>query len=353
MKKSEVVIILLIVAALLSCPTPNPASSPAKSWVVSTLAGDGVANFRNGAGASARFNSPFDVEVDSSGNVYVADYINHRIRKITPEGEVSTFAGSGQSGTQNGAAETAQFHYPNDVATDSSGNVYVVEPHSHWIRKITPEGEVSTFAGSGQSGTQNGAAGSAQFHYPDGVATDSSGNVYVADTSNNLIRKIIPQGEVSTFAGSGQSGTQNGAAGSAQFNSPRGITVDSSGNVYVADSGNNLIRRITPGGEVSTFAGSGTAGDENGAAGEAQFNIPTGVTTDSSGNVYVADSGNNLIRRITPGGEVSTFAGSGQAGDENGAAGEAQFRYPTGVATDSSGNVYVADKDNHRIRKIE
>ena len=140
MKKSEVVFILLIVAALLSCPNPNPTNSPAKSSanlpVVSTLAGDGVANFRNGAGASARFNSPFDLEVDSSGNVYVADYINHRIRRITPEGEVSTFAGSGQSGDENGAAGEAQFRYPTGVATDSSDNVYVADKDNHRIRKI-------------------------------------------------------------------------------------------------------------------------------------------------------------------------------------------------------------------------
>jgi len=310
--------------------------------------------------------------VDSSGNVYVADNGNHRIRKIAEKDDgiwtVSTLAGSGAEGYQDGAAASAQFNLPIGVAVDSSGNVYVADRGSNRIRKITKENDgtwtVGTTAGSGTVGYQDGAAASAQFNFPTGVALDSSGNVYVADESNHRIRKFTEDDgtwEVSTLAGSGTVGYQDGAAASARFFFPAGVAVDSSGNVYVADNANHRIRKITEedGGAwtVSTLAGSGTAGHQDGAAATAQFNLPSGVALDSSGNVYVADNGNSHIRKITEedGGAwtVSTLAGSGTAGHQNGAAATAQFHTPSGVALDSSGNVYVADNGNSRIRKME
>jgi len=359
LKKITGFLILLIVAALLSCPNPNPASSPAKSLanppVVSTLAGTTLrTGATNGPGASALFNFPNDVAVDAAGNVYVADYDNHRIRKITPGGVVSTFAGTGQMGATNGPGASAQFRKPRGVAVDLSGNVYVGDQDNHLIRKIAPNGVVSTFAGTGQMGATNGPGASAQFNDPRGVATDSSGNVYVADTFNHRIRKITPEGVVSTFAGDGTQGAANGDGASAQFKNPNNVATDSSGNVYVADSGNHLIRKITPEGVVSILAGDSTADYRDGEGRSAQFSFPYDVATDSSGNVYVADSNNHLIRKITAEGVVSTFAGTaGTMGGDDGAGNVAQFRYPTGVAADSSGNVYVADYSNHLIRKIE
>jgi len=357
MKKFSGVLILLIVGTLLSCsdPASSPAKTvssppPAKSWVVSTLAGS-TRGFADGAGTEARFNYPYGMAVDASGNLYVADYYSHRIRRITPAGEVSTFAGSGTAGSADGLGTSAQFKFPTGVAVDSSGNLYVADRDNHLIRKITAAGEVSTFAGS-SAGFADGAGTAAKFNKPTGVAVDSSGNVYIGDQSNHRIRGITSGGLVSTLAGSTQ-GYMDGAGTSAQFRFPYGVAVDASVNVYVADYSNHLIRKITPAGEVSTFAGSGTAGSADGLGTSAQFSSPSGVAVDASDNVYVADLNNHLIRKITAAGEVSTFAGTGTAGFADGAAGTAQFKAPIAVTVDAAGNVYVADYSNHLIRKIE
>ena len=209
--------------------------------------------------------------------------------------------------------------------------------------------EVSTLAGS-TVGFRDGLGTTAQFNFPSGVALDAGGNVYVADFSNNLIRKITPEGLVSSLAGSTE-GFRDGSGTSAQFNSPIGVAVDAAGNVYVADSFNNRIRKITPEGLVSTLAGS-TVGFRDGAGTSAQFSYPIGVEVDAAGNVYVADYGNHLIRKITPEGLVSTLAGS-TVGFRDGSGTSAQFNGPTGVAVDAEGNVYVADESNHLIRRIE
>jgi len=356
MKKFTGALIFLIVAALLSCPKPagSPAKTvssppPAKSWVVSTLAGS-TWGFGDGAAETAQFRYPYDVALDASGNLYVADYHNQRIRKITAGGEVNTLAGSAR-GFADGLGASARFNYPVGVAVDASGNVYVADRDNHLIRRITSGGEVSTLAGSTR-GSADGAAGTAQFHSPAGVAVDAAGNLYVADTSNHRIRKITAGGEVSTLAGS-TAGFADGLGTSAEFNLPSGVALDSEGNVYIADRNNHAIRRITAGGEVSTLAGSGTAGSANGLGASAQFNYPYDVAVDSEGNVYVADFSNHLIRMITPTGVVSTIAGSGTAGFADGAAEAAQFSYPVGVTVDAAGNVYVADYSNHLIRKIE
>ena len=268
---------------------------------------------------------------------------------------VSTLAGSGAfgfNGFADGTGTEAKFHYPSGVAVDSAGTVYVADYNNHRIRKISPSGVVSTLAGSGAFGFADGTGTEAKFDQPTGVAVDSAGNVYVADTWNSRIRKISPSGEVSTLAGSGAFGFADGTGTAAKFNYPFGVAVDSSGNVYVADMWNNRIRKITPSGVVSTLAGSGVFGFADGAGTAAKFNEPTGVAVDSAGNVYVADMGNNRIRKITPSGEVSTLAGSGAFGFADGTGTEAKFHYPFGVAVDSSSNVYVADRENHRIRKI-
>jgi sugar lactone lactonase YvrE len=314
---------------------------------VSTLAGS-TSGFADGTGAAAKFNTPVGVATDAAGNVYVADQANNRIRKITPAGVVSTFAGS-TAGFADGTGAAAKFNTPNAVATDAAGNVYVADTGNQKIRKITPAGVVSTFAGS-TAGFADGTGAAVKFKNPYGVATDATGNVYVADYLNNKIRKITPAGEVSTLAGS-TSGFADGTGAVAQFNSPIGVATDAAGNVYVADVYNYKIRKITPVGEVSTLAGS-TSGFANGTGTAAQFNSPRGVATDAAGNVYVADYGNNKIRKITPAGEVSTFAGSGANGTTEGPVATAKFSGPQAVATDAAGNVYVADQVNNRIRKI-
>jgi len=346
------ILIIGIAAVLASCkaPTPRSQNSPSKVWVVGTLAGS-TRGFAMGTGAAARFNTPRGVAVDTSGNVYVADAGNHRIRKVTAAGEVSTLAGS-TAGFANGTGAAAQFNQPTGVAVDTSGNVYVADSLNHRIRKITVDsngvGGVSTLAGSGTVGFAEGTGTAAWFNTPRGVAVDGSGNVYVADSLNHRIRKITAAGEVSTLAGNDTRGFRDGA--SAQFNQPHGVAVDSDGNVYVADAGNDRIRKITANGVVSTLAGGDTEGSEDGAS--ARFNVPNGVAVGTSGNVYVADLGNHRIRKITTVRVVSTLAGS-TAGFVEGIGAAARFDQPHGVAVDSDGNVYVADSKNHRIRKLE
>jgi len=363
-------IILALIILLASCKGSKSASP---AWVVSTLAGS-TKGYQEGAAADAQFDGPQGVAVDSSGNVYVADTNNHRIRKIAKEGgtwTVDTIAGDGTAGHRddedNTATTTARFDRPTGVAVDSSGNVYVADRNNTRIRMITEDGEDANGNKIWKVKTIGAAA---QFSDPIDVDVDSSGNVYVANSNSHRIRKIAKEGgtwTVSTLAGSGR-GYQEGAAATAQFTWPTDVAVDTSGNVYVTDQENNRIRKIeiTPGEgqeedtvEVSTLAGSGTAGYQDGAAAAAQFSSLAGVDVDKSDNVYVADSGNHRIRKIT--GEeddagnktwtVSTLAGSGTAGYQDGAT--AQFHTPDGVAVDESGNVYVADTSNHRIRKIE
>ena len=317
------------------------AEPPVNQGVVTTLAGS-VAGFANGTGSAAQFYYPYGPAVDSSGTVYVGDSGNHRIRKITSVGVVTTLAGSGVAGFADGTGSAAQFNFPTGVAVDPSGTVYVAD--NQRIRKITPAGVVTTLAGSGVAGFADGTGSAAQFNYPRGVAVDSSGTVYVADRYNNRIRKITSAGVVTTLAGSGTQGFANGAGSVAQFDGPSGMAVDSSGTVYVGDSGNQRIRKITSAGVVTTLAGSGTYGFADGAGSAARFKYPDGVAVDSAGTVYVGDSMNRRIRKITPEGFVTTLAGDGTA---------AQFEGPTGVAVDSAGTVYFADFYNNRIYKVQ
>jgi len=317
--------------------------------VVTTLAGDGTAQLLNGTGTSARFNSPRGVTIDSTGNLYVADYTNHTIRRIV-SGVVSTFAGNGTSGSADGTGTNARFVLPLGVAVDSTGNVFVAEFNGHRIRRITPLAVVSTFSGSSQ-GFANGLGTNTNFNSPSGVAIDSAGNVYVADQSNHLIRKITPAGLATTFAGSGVAGFSDSLQ-PARFNNPSGIAIDSSGTMYIGDPTNQRIRKITSAGVVTTLAGNGTIGSTNGTGTNSNFNYPQGVAVDSTGNVYVADGDNCCIRKITPAGVVTTFAGQTTPGFANGTGTNATFRVPQGIAVDSVGNLYITDNQNHSIRKI-
>jgi streptogramin lyase len=313
---------------------------------VSTLAGS-TSGYTDATGTDAQFSQPYSVATDADGNVYVADAGNHKIRKITPAGVVTTLAGSTQGYTE-GTGAAAQFYYPYGVATDADGNVYVADTFNQAVRKITSTGVVTTLAG-GTNGSADGTGAAAQFNYLTGVATDAVGNVYVADKDNNKIRKVTPTGEVTTLAGS-TSGSADGTGAAAQFSGPYNLATDAIGNVYVADASNSKIRKVTPAGEVTTLAGS-TAGFADGTGAAAQFQYAYGVAVDAGGNVYVSDTYNHAVRKITSAGVVTTLAG-GTQGATDGIGTAAQFNYLTGVATDAAGNIYVADKDNHRIRKI-
>jgi sugar lactone lactonase YvrE len=327
--------------------------------VFSILAGSGVAGSADGSGTVAQFNQPSGIAVDAAGTLYVADAGNSTIRQVTPTGVVSTLAGSaGVTGSADGSGAAAQFNQPSGIAADSAGNLYVADAFNNAIRKITVAGEVSTLAGSAGvagRGSADGSGSAARFFNPAGIATDTAGNLYVADTGNQTIRKITAAGVVSTLAGSvGVCGSANGSGTAAQFCSPAGIATDTAGNLYVADTGNQTIRKITAAGEVSTLAGGvGVTGSADGNGSAAQFNRPVGIAVDTAGNLHVTDTGNATIRQITPAGVVSTLAGSaGVAGSADGIGSAAGFFNPAGIAVDTLGNLYVADSSNSTLRKI-
>jgi sugar lactone lactonase YvrE len=323
-------------------------------WVaiVTTLAGNGNVGSTDGVGANATFTWPNGLKVDANGNIYVADMNSNKIRKITPAGVVTTFAGSGIPGPADGTGTNAQFYNPTEIVIDANGNLFVADSWSNAIRKITPAGVVTTFAGSGAAGNVDGTGTLAQFYNPVGIAIDQNGNLFVTDNGNNEIRKITPSGVVTTIAGTVVPGNVDGTGTSALFNRPGGITIDANSNLFVADSWNNEIRKITPAGIVTTVAGNAIHGSTDGTGTNAQFYFPQGITTDANGNIYVADLSNNEIRKITPAGVVTTFAGTGTRGSSDGLATAALFDDPTGVAVDANGNVYVADAGNNMIRKI-
>jgi sugar lactone lactonase YvrE len=337
------------------------------NWVVTTLAGlarhpggaDGIAN-------AARFNFPFGVAVDSAGTLYVADTYNDAIRKVTSSGVVTTFAGlGGNFGSTEGIGIAARFAGPSGVAVDGSGSVYVADQVNHTIRKVTSDGVVTTLAGlAGYAGGANGTNSDARFNYPTGVAVDSAGNIYVGDAANNRIRKITPVGSdwaVTTLAGPTDSddtettqGYADGIGNAARFTVPRGVAVDSAGNLYVADTVNSAIREVTPAGRVTTLAGAAGWGSKDATGLSAQFYWPSGIAVDNATtNLYVADTYNHTIRKVTPARVVTTIAGkTGTPGSADGLGHEARFNFPSGMAVDSVGNVYVADTYNNAIRKL-
>jgi sugar lactone lactonase YvrE len=315
-------------------------------WLVNTLAGTSQGYVD---GFAAKFNAPSGIAADAQGNLIITDFGNSVIRKITPAGLVSTYAGS-TVGLQNGPVSTARFYWPNGSAVDKDGNVFISEEATCLVRKITALGIVSTLAG-GDPGFADGAGASAKFRNPSGIAIDTLGNVYVADQFNHRIRKITPGGVVSTFAGGAQ-GSKDGTGTEAQFFRPVGLVVDANGNVFVVDLYNHRIRKITPSGVVTTIAGS-SGGFADGSGTAAQFAFPAGLALDKQGNLYVADTENQRIRKITPLGVVSTFAGIGTQGTADGLASTAQFFLPREIDIDADGNVYIVEAGGHRVRKID
>jgi ribosomal protein S11 len=325
--------------------------------IITTIAGNGTAGY-TGDGSlagNAELNMPFDIASDSSGNVYIADANNNVIRKLTAStGNISTVAGSGLGGDGVAADPYGNFF----VANTGYNRVLVGIPGSSGYSIYLWAGNINGTAGySGDGGT----APNALLHGPQGVAVDSSDNVYIADTTNNRIRKVTYSTDIiSTIAGNGTAGyTGDGnTATSAELNNPYGVAMDTSGNIYIADTYNNRIRKVTTStGKISTIAGNGTAGflGDNGAATGAEVYLPTGVAVDASGNVYIADYGNNRVRKVTVStGVISTVAGNGTGGfsGDNSSATSAELYRPAGVALDSSGNLYIADAYNNRVRVV-
>jgi sugar lactone lactonase YvrE len=325
--------------------------------VVTTLAGSGTYGSDDGVGAYARFAAPMAVASDRAGNLYIADQGNNTIRKIAQAGIVTTLAGTAaKAGSADATGAEARFYEPTGATADSAGNLYLADTRNHTVRKVTSAGVVTTWAGlAGKEGSSDGIGAEARFYFPSDVAADSMDNVYVADEWNDVIRKITSGGAVTTLAGmAGAPGSADGAGAQARFYRPTGLALDRADNIYVADHDAHTIRMIKPLGVVTTLAGTpGASGRVDGTGADARFAEPTSVATDTSGNVYVADSANHAIRKITPEGVVSTLAGTlGASGSADGTGAEARFNNPRGVATDPAGDVYVADTGNQTVRKI-
>lgn len=327
----------------------------AQDYVWRTMAG-GQPGGADGTGSQAQFYYPYGITSDTSGNLYVADDLNHTVRKVLPNGTVTTLAGkAGSAGAVNGLGALARFNRPSGVALDSRGNLYVCERGNHCIRKISPSGEVSTFAGMmGFGGSVDGSASQARFRQPRGIAVDANNNIFVADSDNHTIRKILSDGTVSTLAGLSQTtGSSDGLGGLARFNLPTFLCVSSDGNLFVADTSNHTIRKVTIAGEVTTFAGlAGQPGYVNGNTSVAKFNRPSGVFTTDAGDIYVSDSFNGYIRKITSSGDVTAFCGDGVAGWVDGSLDTARFWTPLGITITPIGEIFITDSINFAIRKI-
>jgi len=348
-----------ILLALVVCAT----DSTAQQGVITTIAGNGVMGFMGdgGAATAAELRYPFGEAVDKNGNIYICDYSNYRIRKVTPAGIITDFAGNGSWGlTTTAMPATNATIDPAAIAIDTAGNFYIADTRYHCIYKIDNTNTLSLIAGNGTWGYtgDGGPATAAELNVPDALAVDRSGNLYICDNGNVRIRKINTAGIISTVAGNGSTGYSGdgGAATAAELSDPTGVTVDKNGNLYVADGGNNRIRKITATGIISTVAGSGTAGfsGDGGTATAAELNSPLSVTVDTEDNIYISDLYNARIRMVRTSGTITTIAGKGTAGygGDGGPADSALLNEAYGMAVGGIGTLYLADEANARIRKI-
>jgi sugar lactone lactonase YvrE len=318
------------------------------SVTVSTLAGTGVEGYADGSAQNAQFNIPTGLAVDANINIYVADSKNHAIRRITPNGIVVLWAGDLTPGFADGLSTIAKFKNPECIAIDVAGNVYVSDGGNHSIRKIDLNGNVSTIAGNGSAGYADGLQSSAQFNNPNGLAIDANGNIYVADGGNHCIRKITPEGLVSTLAGNGTAGNANGGGNNARFNQPYGVALNTNGDIYVSDIKNERICKVTPEGFVTTFVGV----ESTSSGTTSQFPWPLGIAFDNDGNLLVVDYFRTRVLKVPPSGtSVGVLAGNGRLGHLDGSGTTAEFNAPINITVDKNGNVYVSEY-YHRIRKI-
>lgn len=315
--------------------------------VVTSIAGNGATGSVDGFGTAATIDFPNSITLDAQGNVYTTEFNLSRIRKISATtGEVTTVAGNGTKGFVNGIGTEAVFNTPYGLVFDSQGYLYVSEAGNQVIRKISPTNEVTTFAGCGTAGYVDANGTLAAFKTPGGMAIDAQDNIYVVEQSGHRLRKISPTGEVTTIAGSGLPGGDDGAGTSATFNGPRFVTLDAQANIYVTDQGGQRIRKVTQQGTVTTLYGNGTANP-------ALFKDPCGIVVDSRGYIYLADRGYHRIREISPSGVFTTIAGNGATGFSDGSGYAATFNQPIGLIMDAQGALYTTDAYNNRIRKIQ
>ena len=353
--------VTLIVVA---CTQAIPTDTLMLSGDISTMAGTGEAGFSGDGGpaTSAEISDPSGVAFDGAGNLYIADAENNRIRKVDTGGTITTVAGTGARGFfgDDGPGIRAQLDSPMGVVLDGAGNLYIADTGNDRIRKVDTDGTITTVAGSGAAGFSGGGgpATGARLSRPMGVALDGAGNLYIADADNNRIRKVDTSGTITTVAGTGTEGFSGdgGPATSAELSFPTGVAGDGAGNLYIADTANNRIRKVDTDGNITTVTGTRTPGfaGDDGPATSAQITFPTGVTLDDAGNLYIADSGNQLIRKVDTRGTITTVAGTGADGfsGDGGPATRAQLSFPAGVAVDAAGNLYIADFFNQRIRKV-
>jgi uncharacterized protein (TIGR03437 family) len=332
------------------------------SGTITTVAGNGRDGYSGDGGlaTAASLGYPSDVAVDAAGNLYIADTSNSRVRKVAPTGTITTVAGNGQQSYSGdgGPATAASLSQPRGVAVDAAGNLYIADGVNERIRKVTPAGTITTLAGNGayKFSGDGGAAAGASLNFPTGVAVDAAGNLYISD--GNRIRKVYVAGTITTVAGNGQAGYSGdgGPATAASLDGPMGLAVDAAGNLYIANTGNQRIRKVTPAGTITTVAGNGQAGysGDDGPATVASLNYPFGVAVDAAGNLYIAEASNSRIRKVTPAGTITTVAGNGQWGysGDGGPATAASLKAPSGVAVDAAGNLYIAEELNQRIRKV-
>ncbi len=330
--------------------------------IVSYYVGSGFRGFKNGIGKEALLNQPNGLAVDAQGNLYIADQGNHCIRKVTPDGNVSVYAGSRTPGFKDGPTNQARFNGPCGMTVDTKGNLYVCDYYNHCIRKITPSGQVSTYAGLGLQGYKDGKADQAMFNYPLAVVADKQGNLYVGDFENHAIRKITPDGMVSTFVG-GKRGYKDGTGEYAQIAGPASLSIDKEGNIYMVDVYNSAIRKITPSGYTTTVLSKDLKGfvDSTIVIGQLTFKSSGlslgnggGILVDNDGDLYIADGPGNVVLFVNMSTKVvKVLAGNGIPGLIDGEGLKARFNDPIELAKDPRGFIYVADFSNHAVRKIE
>lgn len=334
------------------------------SGKISTIAGSGIRGFSGDGGpaATAELGLPNAVAVDRDGNVYTGDWGSHRVRKVDQNGTITTFAGAGSSYPDDGGPATQAFlHYPMFAWVDKAGRLYIADSDDHRIRRVNPGGDITTIAGNGTAGFSGdgGPAVDAQLNYPASLALDAAGNVYIADAQNHRVRKVTPDGKITTIAGVGHGffSGDNGPATKADLRYPRGLALGGDGSLFIAEGGGDRIRRVDPAGIITTVVGNGTRGfsGDGGPATQAQLFSPAEIHLDRVGNLYIADQGNNRIRRVDRTGIITTVAGNGAKGfsGDGGPAREAQLSGAWGVAVDDAGNLYIADTGNNRIRKVD
>jgi sugar lactone lactonase YvrE len=331
---------------------------------IATRAGNGTPAYSGDGGPaeSALLSWPRDVALDAAGILYVADTLNHRIRRIDINGVITTVAGTGSNGYSGdgGPAISAQLAAPRGVAVAADGCLYLSDTENHCVRRISPDGRIQTVAGAGEPGYggDDGPAAEAQLSWPAGIAVGADGSVYVADSGNDRIRRLRPDGRIGTVAGTGDVGYNGDGrpAVCAWLSCPRGVAVGPDGSLYLGDTENHRVRRITPDGMIITIAGNGTEGcsGDGGPATSARLSAPRGVAVALDGGIFIADCGNSLVRQVTPDGMIITIAGSGTEGysGDGGPATSAQLADPHGIVVSKDGTIYTAEPRSSCVRKI-